>query len=67
MLCLVIYALHNLSMFLNVASKRTFLAKPLNTFFVVVVVLFNLNCFFFIFPIVLICSTLEFCVKHLFR
>ncbi len=66
MLCLVIYGLHNLSMLLNVASKLTFLAKPLNTFFVVVV-LFNLNCLFFIFPIVLICSTLEFCVKHLFR
>ncbi len=49
MLCLVIYGLHNLSMFLNVASKLTFLAKPLNTFFVVVVVLFHLNCLFYIY------------------
>ncbi len=41
MLCLFIYGLHNLSMLLNVASKLTFLAKPLNKSIVGVVVLFN--------------------------
>ncbi len=41
MLCLFIYGLHNLSMLLNMASKLTFLAKPLNKSIVGVVVLFN--------------------------
>ncbi len=45
-------------MLLNVASKLTFLAKPLNKFIVGVVVLFNSYFVsYFIFLIVLICST----------
>ncbi len=51
-------------MLLNVASKRTFLAKPLNKSIVGVVVLFNLYFVsYFTFLIVLICSTLGFCVN----
>ncbi len=41
MLSLIIYGLHNLSMYLNVTSKLTFLAKPLIFFFIFLVLIFS--------------------------